>query len=81
MSTVVRMLATMDYRMLLSRFPRNFPRMLIAMTRRPFSASISRIVRTVSYKMAFPTFFADSVLVATCTQLSASIYIVHVVSL
>lgn len=36
------------YRMLLSRLLRNLPRMLMAMTRRPLSASISRTVRTVS---------------------------------
>lgn len=36
------------YRMLLSRLLRNLPRMLMAMTRRPLSASISRMVRTVS---------------------------------
>ena len=51
--------------MLLSRLPKNFPRILIAITRSPFSASISRIVKTVSYKIEFPTFLADSVFVAT----------------
>lgn len=51
--------------MLLSLFPRNLPRMLIAITRKPLSASISRIVKTVSYRIEFPTFLADSVLVAT----------------
>lgn len=37
----------------------------MAMTRRPVSASISRTVKTVSYKIEFPTFFVESVLVAT----------------
>jgi len=54
-----------NYRMLLSRLLKNFPRMLIAITRRPVSASISRTVKTVSYRMAFPTFFVPSVFVAT----------------
>lgn len=39
--------------------------MLMAMTRRPLSASISRTVSTVSYSIEFPTFFDESVLVAT----------------
>lgn len=56
--------------MLLSRLPKNLPRMLIAMTRRPESASISRIVRTVSYNIEFPTFLVESVLVATCARIS-----------
>jgi hypothetical protein len=51
--------------MLLSRLLRNFPRMLIAMTRRPLSASMSNTVETVSYRIEFPTFFVESVLVAT----------------
>lgn len=38
----------------------------MAMTRRPLSASISRTVSTVSYSIEFPTFFVESVLVATC---------------
>lgn len=52
--------------MLLSRLLRNFPRILIAMTRKPLSASISRTVITVSYRIEFPTFFVESVFVATC---------------
>lgn len=40
----------------------------MAMTRRPVSASISRTVRTVSYKIELPTFFDESVLVATWIQ-------------
>jgi hypothetical protein len=55
------------YLMLLSRFDKNFPRMLTPSTRRPESASMSRMVSTASYRMEFPTFFEDSVLVATCT--------------
>ena len=35
------------------------------MTRSPVSASISSTVKTVSYKMEFPTFLDESVLVAT----------------
>lgn len=35
-------------RMLLSLLPKNFPRMLMAITRSPLSASISRTARTVS---------------------------------
>src|ERR1700722_62090 len=53
------------YRILLSRLLRNFPRILIAITRKPVSASISKMVKTVSYKIEFPTFFVESVLVAT----------------
>lgn len=51
--------------MLLSLLLRNLPRILMAITRRPVSASISRTVRTVSYKIELPTFFDESVLVAT----------------
>jgi hypothetical protein len=39
--------------------------MLIAITLNPLSASISRIVNTVSYKIALPTFLLASVFVAT----------------
>lgn len=46
--------------------------MLIAITRSPVSASISRTVRTVSYKIELPTFFDESVLVATCTPTLSS---------
>lgn len=56
--------------MLLSRLLRNLPRMLMAMTRSPLSASISRTVMTVSYRMELPTFFVESVLVATCARMS-----------
>lgn len=56
--------------MLLSLLLKNFPRMLIAMTLRPLSASISRTVKTVSYRIEFPTFFVESVLVATCARMS-----------
>lgn len=55
-----------SYRMLLSLLLRNLPSMLIAITRRPVSASISRTVNTVSYRIEFPTFLDESVLVATC---------------
>lgn len=51
--------------MLLSLFPKNLPRILIAMTRRPLSDSISKIVKTVSYRIEFPTFLDESVFVAT----------------
>lgn len=37
----------------------------MAMTRRPLSASISRTVETVSYRIEFPTFLLPSVFVAT----------------
>ena len=60
----------MAYRMLLSLLLKNFPRILIAMTRSPVSASISRTVSTVSYKMEFPTFFDESVFVATLIVLT-----------
>lgn len=53
------------YLMLLSLLLKNFPKMLIAITLNPLSASISRTVKTVSYKMEFPTFLVESVLVAT----------------
>mgnify|MGYP007100401271 CR=1 FL=1 len=42
----------------------------MAMTRRPLSASMSRIVRTVSYRIELPTFLAASVLVATWARMS-----------
>lgn len=51
--------------MLLSRFDKNFPRILIARTRNPPVASIPIIVSTHSYKIAFPAFLCDSVRVAT----------------
>lgn len=35
------------------------------MTLNPLSASISRTVKTVSYSIEFPTFFVESVFVAT----------------
>ena len=41
----------------------------MAITRSPVSASISRTVRTVSYKIELPTFFDESVLVATCVPI------------
>ena len=52
--------------MLLSRLLKNLPRILIAITRKPLSASISSTVMTVSYRMEFPTFLDESVFVATC---------------
>ena len=52
-------------RILLSRLLRNLPRILIAITRRPLSASISNTVSTVSYRIELPTFFVESVFVAT----------------
>lgn len=55
----------MIYRMLLSRLPKNLPKMLMAITLRPDSASMSKIVKTASYRIEFPTFLADSVFVAT----------------
>src|SRR5271170_4161018 len=58
------------YRILLSLFARNFPRILIPMTRSGVSASISKIVKTASYKIEFPTFFELSVFVATCAKIS-----------
>ena len=59
-----------SYLILLSLLLKNFPRMLIAMTRRPPSASISRTVKTVSYKIELPTFLVESVLVATWARMS-----------
>ena len=53
------------YRMLLSLLLRNFPRILMAITRKLLSASISKTVRTVSYRIEFPTFLVESVFVAT----------------
>src|SRR5271170_101008 len=58
------------YRILLSLFARNFPRILIPMTLNGVSASISKIVKTASYKIEFPTFFELSVFVATCAKIS-----------
>mmetsp|Transcript_39471 Transcript_39471/g.130653 ORF Transcript_39471/g.130653 Transcript_39471/m.130653 type:complete len:276 (-) Transcript_39471:331-1158(-) len=58
------------YRMLLSRLMRKRPRMLTARTRRPDSTSIAIMVRTHSYRIALPAFFADSVFVATCARMS-----------
>lgn len=37
----------------------------MAMTLKPLSASISSTVMTVSYRIELPTFFVESVLVAT----------------
>lgn len=37
----------------------------MAITLNPLSASISNTVRTVSYRIELPTFFVESVLVAT----------------
>lgn len=59
-------LMNQTYRILLSRLDKNFPRILIAITLKPVSASISSTVNTVSYNIEFPTFFVESVLVATC---------------
>lgn len=53
------------YRMLLSLLVRNLPSMLTPRTRRPESASMSRMVSTASYRIELPTFFDESVLVAT----------------
>mmetsp|Transcript_63485 Transcript_63485/g.194158 ORF Transcript_63485/g.194158 Transcript_63485/m.194158 type:complete len:229 (+) Transcript_63485:535-1221(+) len=58
------------YRMLLSRLKRKRPRMLIASTLKPLSASMDMIVKTHSYNMALPVFFAPSVFVATCARMS-----------
>ena len=58
------------YRILLSLFVRNFPRILTPSTRRPESASMSKIVRTDSYRIELPTFFEESVFVATCANIS-----------
>jgi len=60
--------ANFVYRMLLSLLLKNLPRMFIAMTRKPVSASISSTVSTVSYKIEFPTFFDESVFVATLAK-------------
>lgn len=54
------------HRIFLSGLSRNRPSMLMASTRRPLSLCMSIIVSTVSYSMALPTFFDDSVFVATC---------------
>lgn len=51
--------------MFLSLLTRKRPRILMAKTLSPLSLLISIIVITVSYRMAWPTFFPDSVLVAT----------------
>lgn len=50
---------------LLSRFDKNLPRMLIASTRKPPLSSMLMMVSTHSYKIALPAFLFDSVLVAT----------------
>lgn len=60
------MIAEVAHRMLLSRLVKNFPKILIAITRNPESASISSTVKTVSYRIELPTFLDESVLVATC---------------
>ena len=72
--------------MFLSVDSRNRPRILMASTRSPDSDLIPEvqkfenvalvvkflpiIVSTVSYKIAFPTFFEVSVFVATCAKIS-----------
>lgn len=54
--------------MLLSRFDKNLPRILIASTRKPLVASIPIIVSTHSYRIAFPAFLFNSVFEATCRR-------------
>ena len=56
--------------MLLSLFVKNLPSMLTPNTLRPESASMSRIVKTASYRIELPTFFDESVFVATCARMS-----------
>jgi hypothetical protein len=51
--------------MLLSRLDKNFPKILIARTRRPPFSSMLIIVWTQSYRIAFPAFLFDSVFDAT----------------
>lgn len=51
---------------LLSRFDKNLPKILMASTRKPPLSSMLMIVATHSYRIAFPAFLFDSVLVATC---------------
>ena len=68
-TTLMRVLRA-TYRVLLSLLERNLPRMLTPRTRRPESASMSRMVSTASYRMELPTFFDASVLVATCARMS-----------
>jgi len=51
--------------MLLSLLAKNLPSIFTARTLSELSALISMMVSTVSYKIALPTFFAESVLVAT----------------
>lgn len=63
-TTLIRVLRA-TYLMLLSLLAKNLPRMLTPSTRKPESASISRIVSTASYKMELPTFLVESVFVAT----------------
>lgn len=41
-----------------------------SLTLSPLSLLMSMMERTVSYRMAFPTFLEDSVLVATCARMS-----------
>jgi hypothetical protein len=58
----------LTYLILLSRFAKKRPRMLMASTRRPPMASIDMIVFTHSYKIALPAFLLPSVFVATCPR-------------
>ncbi len=58
----------LTYLILLSRFAKKRPRMLMASTRRPPIASIDMIVFTHSYKIALPAFLLPSVFVATCPR-------------
>ncbi len=57
------------YRILLSRFAKKRPRMLMASTRRPPIVSMDMIVCTHSYKIALPAFLLPSVFVATCPEI------------
>lgn len=56
------------YLIFLSLFSKNLPSILTASTLSPLSEFISIIVLQVSYRIALPTFFVLSVLVATCVH-------------
>ena len=58
---------------LLSRFDKNLPKILIARTRKPLVASMPIIVWTHSYRMAFPAFLFESVFVATWININTMV--------
>ncbi len=68
--SVVCMRERLTYLMLLSLYPKNLPKMFTAKTRSPLLPRTLMIVRTHSYRMAFPAPLPPSTLVATWARMS-----------